>query len=131
MVDILDKAAKDLETELAGQPERQARLRQTLSETYYSLGLSKEAIASQEKVKDNYLSSYGQEHPDTLTAVGNLAKFYHAVDRRDEALRLGEELVALQHKINDPEHLAAVFRRRSACEVCASLPDRRDPPRVR
>jgi hypothetical protein len=39
----------------------------------------------------------GPEHPSTLLAMGNLAASYQGTGRRDEALKLEEEVFTLRH----------------------------------
>ena len=49
----------------------------------------------------------GPEHPDTLLAMNNLASSYHDAGRRDEALKLREEWVALAALVvNGAENLS-------------------------
>jgi serine/threonine protein kinase len=104
VAEILGAAAKKLETDLANQPARQAELQATLGGTYQSLGLYREAIPLQEKVRDYYLTNAGPENPETLTAMNNLASSYDYAGRTDEALKLGEEVLARSRKVPGPEH---------------------------
>jgi len=46
----------------------------------------------------------GPEHPDTLAAMGNLANSYSDAGRKDEALKLHEEVLTLDRKVLGPEH---------------------------
>jgi hypothetical protein len=46
----------------------------------------------------------GLEHRDTLRSMHNLADSYFAVGRRDEALKLREEVLPLRRKVLGPEH---------------------------
>ncbi len=46
----------------------------------------------------------GLEHPDTLWSMGNLAVSYFDAGRRDEALKLHEEVLALRRKVLGPDH---------------------------
>ena len=57
VAEMLDTAAKKLETDLADQPARRAALQATIGFTYYALGLSREAIPLQEKVLDYHRAS--------------------------------------------------------------------------
>ena len=50
----------------------------------------------------------GPEHPDTLSAMNNLAISYAEAGRRDEALKLREQVLALSRKVNGPEHPATL-----------------------
>ena len=104
VAETLDKAAKKLDTDLAAQPARRAKLRATLSGTYLALGLARQAIPLQEKTRDYYLSTSGMDHPDTLTAMNNLANSYDDAGRRDEALNLRKEVLRLSRKVLGSEH---------------------------
>ncbi len=95
VAEILDVAARKLDTDLAGQPAQRAKLQATLGKTYFALGLFREAIPLQEKVRDYYLTASGPEHPDTLTAMSALALSYFRAGRRDEALKMQEEVQTL------------------------------------
>jgi tetratricopeptide (TPR) repeat protein len=46
----------------------------------------------------------GPEHPDTLTAMNNLAASYHDAGRREEALGIREEVLVLHRKLSGSEH---------------------------
>ena len=104
VAETLGAAVKKLETDLANQPERRANLQATLAWTYHTLGLDREAIPLQEKVRDYRLAAYGLEHRDTLRAMHTLAILYDDVGRRDEALKLREQVLALSRKVMGPEH---------------------------
>jgi eukaryotic-like serine/threonine-protein kinase len=104
VAETLSNATKNLETELTNQPARRAKLQATLSETYCALGLFREAIPLQEKVRDYYLANSGLENPDTLGAMNNLAISYDGAGHRDEALKLRERVLALRRKVNGSEH---------------------------
>ena len=107
VVELLDNAAKKLETGLADQPDQpdqRAKLQATLSRTYYALGLYQQAIPLQEQVRDYRLATFGPEHPNTLRAMHNLAVSYDAAGRLDEALKLQEEVLPLMRKVHGPEH---------------------------
>jgi serine/threonine protein kinase/tetratricopeptide (TPR) repeat protein len=99
VVENLDRAAKRLETDLADQPGRRAKLQDTLANTYSSLSLWGEARGLREKVRDYYVATCGPEHPDTLTAKYNLA-----VSRGHENVPLMEEVLTLRRKVLGPEH---------------------------
>jgi eukaryotic-like serine/threonine-protein kinase len=103
VAEALGAAAKKLDTDLAGQPARQAKLQATLAMTYYTLGLVREAIPLQEKVRDYDQAAFGTEHPDTIAAMHQLALLYQKVGRRDEALKMQEQVLALRRKVNGPE----------------------------
>jgi tetratricopeptide (TPR) repeat protein len=104
VAETLDRAATNLDHELAAQPEVRAQLQATLGETYCALGLNREAIPLQEKARDYYLKTLGLEHTNTLATMYNLASSYSSAGRKDEALRLCEQALPLYRKVLGPEH---------------------------
>jgi hypothetical protein len=104
VAETLDNAAKTLETDLTNQPARWAKLQSTLGLTYNALGLYREAIPLQEKVRDYYLANSGPEHTNTLVAMNNLANSYSNAGRQDKALKLREEVLALFSKVSGLKH---------------------------
>jgi eukaryotic-like serine/threonine-protein kinase len=108
VAETLNSAAKKLETDLANQPARRAKLQATLGLTYYALGLYRDAIPLQETARDYYRAASGPENPDTVAAVHNLASSYIQAGRLDEALKLREQVLTLRRKLNGPEHPATL-----------------------
>jgi serine/threonine protein kinase/tetratricopeptide (TPR) repeat protein len=104
VAEMLDTAAKKLDTGLANQPGRRAQLQAAIGSTYQALGLARDAIPLQEKVLDYHRAASGPEHPETLEAMLNLADSYADAGRRDEALKLREEVLPLMRKVLGPEH---------------------------
>src|SRR5208282_1217378 len=104
VAETLNVAAKKLETDLASQPARRAKLQATLGSTYSALGLYSEAVPLQEKARDYDLAVYGLENTNTLSAMNNLATSYDSLGRFDEALKLREQVLSLCRKVNGPEH---------------------------
>ena len=85
-----------VEVFFAGQPLVEARMRHTLGLSYRSLGESKKAVEQLEKSYQLFLAHLGHAHPDTLLSMANLGQSYAAVDRRDEARAMFENLLPLQ-----------------------------------
>ncbi len=104
VAEMLDAAAKKLDTALAAQPAQRAKLQLILGKTYFTLGLYQQAISLEEKVRDYYKSTSGWVHPEMLTAMSDLARSYRDAGRRDEALKLREEVLPLSIKVLGPEH---------------------------
>jgi len=108
VVELLEEAARRLETDLTNQPARRTRLQSTLGRTFVALGLCEQAIPLQEQARDYYAATSGQEHSDTIWAMTELASSYSQVDRQDEALALREELLRLTRKVFGVEHTATL-----------------------
>ena len=104
VAEMLDTAAKKLDTDLATQPKQRAKLQATLGNTYRALGLPRQAIPLVEMARDYHLAASGPEDPATLDAMENVAISYRDAGRQDEALKLREEVLALRRKVSGPEH---------------------------
>ncbi len=104
VVEILDRAARKLETGLAGQPARRAKFEGALGRTYHALGLYDEAIILHKNALDFRIGSHGKEQEDTLCAMRDLANSCDGKSRFAEALALREEVVANRLKLNGPAH---------------------------
>jgi serine/threonine protein kinase/DNA-binding SARP family transcriptional activator len=104
VAETLGKAAEKLNSELADQPVRRAKLQATLGGTFFSLGLYQEAVPLEEKAYRSYLDSLGPEHPETLGTMTNLARSYRFSGRRDEALELQERALSLKRRVLPPNH---------------------------
>jgi Tetratricopeptide repeat len=50
----------------------------------------------------------GQEHPDTLTSMANLAYIYKNLDHTDDAINLIERAVELMLKTTGPDYLNTI-----------------------
>ena len=75
VAETLGAAAKKLETDLAAHPAQRAKLQATLSTTYYTLGLYREAIPLQEKIRDLLpcrFWSRAPQHPGSAAHPGDL-----------------------------------------------------------
>jgi tetratricopeptide (TPR) repeat protein len=103
VAETLDTAVKNLDRDLGNHPALRAQLQGTLGETYFALGLFREAIPLQEQARNYYLATFGPEHPDTLTAMYNLSRLYTYTDRGEEASELAREVLRLRRKVNGPE----------------------------
>ncbi|HWB03677.1 MAG TPA: serine/threonine-protein kinase [Verrucomicrobiales bacterium] len=100
----LEKAVKNLDLDLTTEPACRAQMQAVLGKTYRALGLPLKAIPLQEKVRDYYRAASGPEHSDTLHAIGSLALSLRDAGRRDEALKVFQELLPLIRRIKGPEH---------------------------
>lgn len=104
VVELLDNAAKKLQTDLVDQPFQRAKLQESLAATYFNLGLYKSAIPLWEQVRDYHLATSGPEGFDTLSAMQRLGNAYSASHRTDEAIPLLEEALKLSRKVSGRQH---------------------------
>ena len=116
VVDILDRASKQLEHDGAMSAQAKAALHQTIGNTYVSLGQFgtaaphlREALASREKV-------LGTDHPDTVTSMVNLAYLRLQEAKQEEAEKLLVDAVA-----RADAHLTPQQRVRSGARLCLGM----------
>ena len=78
------------------QPLVEARLRMTLGRSFTYLSEARQAAAQFERARDLYTRLRGRDHPDTISAVENLALCYVVLGRFLDAVRLYETALAAQ-----------------------------------
>jgi predicted nuclease of restriction endonuclease-like RecB superfamily len=71
--------------------------------------LTQDALQLTEQVIKFYKSKLGEDHPDTLTSMHNLALGYSEAGRQAEALQLTEQVVEL-YKSKLGEHLSDTLK---------------------
>jgi serine/threonine-protein kinase len=82
---LLDRAAADLDSVFAGQPDTEAAMRFTLGETYYQLGLYAEAEAQHVHALALRERLYGPRHPDVVRVQNELGFVWVQQDRLEPA----------------------------------------------
>jgi serine/threonine-protein kinase len=102
--ELLDAAARRVESELGGQPELQASMMHIIGGVYTSLGRYDDAAAQLAGALDARERWLGEEHPDTLTTMRELAmtRFHHA--QLGEALALAERVLDARRRVLGEEH---------------------------
>jgi serine/threonine protein kinase/tetratricopeptide (TPR) repeat protein len=78
------------------QPLIEARLRMTIGISFRYLGDAKIAGDQFEAARRIFTKYLGDDHPDTLASMNNLANSYSDLGRHAEALKLREETLALK-----------------------------------
>jgi serine/threonine protein kinase len=109
MLEVLDDAAKRLDTELEGQPARKAELRESLGRTYYFMGFPEKAVLLQEEALQYHLATSGPKSRDTIWVMHNLAFSYWKADRRDESMKMQEELVELRTEVQGAKDIDTII----------------------
>jgi len=96
---MLDAASESLAAgKFKDEPLVEARIRRTLSATYRRLGEYEKAGQHILRAIEIYRHHHGEEHPDTLGAIGTLGWLYHHEGRHDEMERLFTEILQVgQH----------------------------------
>jgi serine/threonine protein kinase/tetratricopeptide (TPR) repeat protein len=102
--EILDKAAKDIDTGLAKDPEMQARMMYTMGRVYQSLGLDSRAQSLLERAIDIQRHALGPENPATLETATSLGNGLRNLGRYPEAEKMNRETLAVQLRVLGPQH---------------------------
>jgi eukaryotic-like serine/threonine-protein kinase len=100
---LLDKAAKDIDTGLAKDPELQSRMMHVMGKAYMNLGLYPEAQSLLERGIKVSGSAFGQEHRDTLNIMEDLGWTLFEEGRLSEAESLEQKLLDTQRRVLGPE----------------------------
>jgi tetratricopeptide (TPR) repeat protein len=94
VVDLLDRSVRELESSLKGQPLMEATLLSAIGETFGGLGMTRESSSAFERAAELRRQGLGEDHPDTLKALHNLAMAHQDAGRLDEALPILEATLA-------------------------------------
>ena len=110
VVSLLDRAAADLDSVFAGQPDVEATMGMTLGETYYQLGLYDEAEAQYARALALREPLLGTRHPDVVRAQSELGFVWTQQDRLEPSDSiLTVALASARTFRGEPELLANVL----------------------
>lgn len=98
--DAIDAAEPQIEFAFPGQPAIEASVRAAVGNTYHYLGEYPLAIQQLEQALELRKSALGDEHPETVLVMNDLAMNYQAEGRLKEARSLYEQTVELQNKLH-------------------------------
>ena len=101
---VLDRAARKAETRFADQPAVEAAAHNTLGKTYQSLGEYKGALQHFEGARAIQQRLHGEEHPDTLASMNNMALALGDLGRSAEAEKLHVRVLEIERRVLGPEH---------------------------
>ena len=109
--ELLDEAAKTVDAELAGQPEIQAAVHDTIGTTYTALGLYTAADPHLRAALATRQGTLGRAHTDVATSIFNLANLLLQRGEYDEAEPLYQDALAMRRELLGEEHpdVAAVL----------------------
>lgn len=102
--DNLEKAIEELEVVAIGNPLDVAEMQMILGNSLLGLGQAEKAVLLFERLEKYLTSTFGNDHPDTLTCVSNLAACYLAAGRADDSLPLLERTLELRKTKLGPDH---------------------------
>ena len=97
--EILDKASKQIDTEMAKDPEAQARMMYVMSEVYDSLGLFSQAQTLLKRALDLQRKVLGPDDPQTLTSLSGMAVLLTEEGNYPEAEKLQREAFAARTRV--------------------------------
>jgi eukaryotic-like serine/threonine-protein kinase len=92
----LDRAAQRIEGKFAGKPLVEADIRDTIGDSYFTLGIYSEAQQQFERVWALRRGALGERHRDTLDAMVSLAVIQRQQGKLDEAERLYNRVLEVE-----------------------------------
>lgn len=102
--EILDKASKDIHTELSKDPEIQAQMMHVMGGVYDNLGLYPQAQSLYTDAIEIRRRVLGTESPDTLRSMHGLCRALRKQGKYAEAEKLQRETLDIQRRVLGPEH---------------------------
>jgi len=102
--EILDKAAKDIETGLASDPEAQAQMMYVMGEVYDNLGLYPQAEPLLTRAAELQGKILGPDDPATLASKSLLSMIFMHLGRYTEAVKLQQETLSARTRVLGSEH---------------------------
>jgi serine/threonine protein kinase/Tfp pilus assembly protein PilF len=104
VIEVLAKAAAQLQSDFPSHPETKATLHKILGETYLALGLYDEGKAHLESAFEIRNSVFGKEHEYTLVSMTDLAAAHYFLGRINEAARRERETLELKQAVLGVDH---------------------------
>ena len=102
--EILDNAAKEIDTGLSNDPELQAKMMHTMAVTYDGLGLYSRAQPLLERAVEIQRRTVGPGSPDTLDSMAELASVWAGEGHYAESEKLIREILETRRRALGPEH---------------------------
>jgi serine/threonine protein kinase len=100
--EILDKASKDIDTELAKDPEMKAQMLDLMGTVYEGLGLYPRAESLLKHAVNIRRDVLRTEHPGTLSSSSRLARIFLEEGRYTEAEKMAREVIGSQTRVLGP-----------------------------
>ena len=101
---LLDEASRRIDEELAGQPDIEAAIRQTLGRTYDGLGLYDEAETHLRSALSIRRSLTAKPDTDVAATMAHLGKLFEHQGRYAEAARLHREALRIRRSLLGDSH---------------------------
>jgi tetratricopeptide (TPR) repeat protein/tRNA A-37 threonylcarbamoyl transferase component Bud32 len=90
VVELLGHAAEELDSSFTDQPLMKAAISSAIGETFNGLGMHTDALSAFTRTLNIRRAHLGEDHPDTLKSMNNLAMAYQDLGRFDQAIPLIE-----------------------------------------
>jgi serine/threonine-protein kinase len=101
--ELLERGVERIDSDLAGQPEVQARLWSALGEIHGNLDLVAEGRELVERALDQQRRLDGGRHPEVAASLRRLGTLLVAEDRAPEAVAALEQSLALRRELDGPD----------------------------
>ena len=101
---LIDRAVAKVDERFADQPRVRATVQATLARALSSIGRYEEASLLWVQVREYCEEAFGAEHPETLTAMNNLALLYCDLAKFVEAETLYTQVLEIRRRVPGPEH---------------------------
>jgi len=119
--EILGRAEATIADEVSDQPLIEARLRHTIGVTYSALGLYEPAERQLRRAIELRRAQLGDEAPETLTSLDELALVLRIRGRFDEATEVAERTLGVRSRTLGPNHPDTLTAASTLAAVYASL----------
>jgi non-specific serine/threonine protein kinase/serine/threonine-protein kinase len=107
--EILDKAAKDIDTGLEHDPVMQAQMMDVMGTVYDNLGLYPRAEALAQRSLNIYRGTLGEKNYQTMRAANNLGNILYDEGRYPESENLYRKTLEIRKVLLGPEHLETLM----------------------
>ncbi len=104
VVEVLERAAREIDSWEAADPEVEAVLRSTIARTYAALGHAPEALEQYRAAHERSRRAVGERDPGTIYHGQCLAIFLNQIGRPGEAETLGREVYQAQREALGADH---------------------------
>ncbi|HEX6804604.1 MAG TPA: serine/threonine-protein kinase [Terriglobales bacterium] len=102
--EILDKAAGNIETGLAKDPELQARMMHVMGNVYKNLGIYDRAESLLRRAMDSAQRNFGPTNSETMGAMSDLSWVLSQQGRWADAEKIERQVLELQRRVLGPEN---------------------------
>ena len=107
VVDLLDRAVRELNQSFRDQPLMEATILSAIGQTFGGLGMPEKSFPVLERAVALRSGALGEDHPETVRALHNLAMAFQDAGRFDQAIKLLEQTLARRKAVenSDPSEL--------------------------